>query len=166
MVRYDPYRVAPFGNPRIKAWLAAPRGLSQLPHVLLRLLMPRHPPDTLSSLGNVLSGLSPAPQPTATALPRILGSIIVLQASRPFPSGSRQDAGMRFSIYSHCQRAHDASRGSRPLASLWVALVRGDTPNSFPRQTSPSLPAGAPYRAPPGRSFVPSRSKVFPLERR
>src|SRR5947208_15638244 len=53
IVGYDPYWVAPFGNPRIKAWLAAPRGLSQLPHVLLRLLKPRHPPDTLSSLGNI-----------------------------------------------------------------------------------------------------------------
>src|SRR5947199_10385901 len=51
--RYDPRWVAPFGDPRIKAWLAAPRGLSQLPHVLRRLLMPRHPPDTLSSLGNI-----------------------------------------------------------------------------------------------------------------
>src|SRR3954468_18419410 len=63
--RYDPRWVAPFGDPRIKAWLAAPRGLSQLPHVLRRLLKPRHPPDTLSSLGNFLfevsapSGLRP-----------------------------------------------------------------------------------------------------------
>src|SRR5437764_1444425 len=66
MSRYDPRRVAPFGDPRIKAWLAAPRGLSQLPHVLLRLLKPRHPPDTLSSLGNILILI-------AAALPRILG---------------------------------------------------------------------------------------------
>ena len=28
---HDPSRVSPFGDPRIKAWLAAPRGLSQLP---------------------------------------------------------------------------------------------------------------------------------------
>ena len=31
MTGHDPSRVSPFGNPRIKAWLAAPRGLSQLP---------------------------------------------------------------------------------------------------------------------------------------
>ena len=31
MTGNDPDRVSPFGNPRIKAWLAAPRGLSQLP---------------------------------------------------------------------------------------------------------------------------------------
>ena len=31
MTGHDPSRVSPFGDPRIKAWLAAPRGLSQLP---------------------------------------------------------------------------------------------------------------------------------------
>ena len=31
MTRYYPRRVSPFGHPRIIAWLAAPRGLSQLP---------------------------------------------------------------------------------------------------------------------------------------
>jgi hypothetical protein len=45
-------RVSPFGNPRIKACLTAPRGLSQPYYVLHRLLMPRHPPCTLSSLIN------------------------------------------------------------------------------------------------------------------
>ena len=70
MTRYDPRRVAPFGYPRIKAWLAAPRGFSQLPHVLLRLLKPRHPPDTLSSLGNIFSYI-------AAALPRILGQLLI-----------------------------------------------------------------------------------------
>ena len=30
MIGHDPDRVSPFGNPRIKAYLAAPRGLSQL----------------------------------------------------------------------------------------------------------------------------------------
>src|SRR3979490_2370783 len=43
-------RVAPFGNPRIKRSLAAPRGLSQQRYVLHRLLVPRHPPCALSSL--------------------------------------------------------------------------------------------------------------------
>ena len=51
MTENDPRRVAPFGNPRINAWYAAPRGLSQLPHVLRRRFMPRHPPASLSSLG-------------------------------------------------------------------------------------------------------------------
>ena len=55
MTRYDPRRVAPFGNPRINAWYAAPRGLSQLPHVLHRRFMPRHPPASLSSLGMSLT---------------------------------------------------------------------------------------------------------------
>ena len=31
MTRHYPRRVSPFGNPRIIAWLAAPRGFSQLP---------------------------------------------------------------------------------------------------------------------------------------
>lgn len=29
MLEYDPQRVVPFGDPRIEAYLAAPRGLSQ-----------------------------------------------------------------------------------------------------------------------------------------
>src|SRR5437867_13352268 len=92
--RYDPRWVAPFGDPRIKAWLAAPRGLSQLPHVLHCLLMPRHPPDTLSSLGNIFraafstfgfvkthvsfkTGFECNPIiDIAVALPRILGQLL------------------------------------------------------------------------------------------
>ena len=31
VTRHDPCRVSPFGHPRINAWLAAPRGLSQPP---------------------------------------------------------------------------------------------------------------------------------------
>ena len=31
VTRHDPRRVSPFGHPRINAWLAAPRGLSQPP---------------------------------------------------------------------------------------------------------------------------------------
>ncbi len=31
MTGYDPCRVSPFGDPRIEAWSAAPRGLSQPP---------------------------------------------------------------------------------------------------------------------------------------
>ena len=42
-------RVSPFGNPRIIACLAAPRGLSQPRNVLHRFLAPEHPPCTLSS---------------------------------------------------------------------------------------------------------------------
>ena len=42
--------VAPFGYLRIKVWSATPRSFSQLSHVLLRLLVPRHPPKALSSL--------------------------------------------------------------------------------------------------------------------
>ena len=53
VTKYDLRRVAPFGDLRIIAWLAAPRSFSQLPHVLRRLLMPRHPSDTLSSLGDI-----------------------------------------------------------------------------------------------------------------
>ena len=43
-------RVSPFGNPRIKACLAANRGLSQPNYVLLRTLAPNHPPCTLTIL--------------------------------------------------------------------------------------------------------------------
>src|SRR5277367_1640755 len=80
MTRYYPRRVAPFGNPRINAWLAAPRGLSQLPHVLLRLLMPRHPPDTLSSLGDISSRpVSPSGSPCGSAL----GSVVPHYCNSP-----------------------------------------------------------------------------------
>ena len=51
MRRY-PHRVSPFGNPRIKACLTAPRGLSQPGYVLLRLSAPRHPPYALCSFYN------------------------------------------------------------------------------------------------------------------
>ena len=43
-------RFPDLGHPRIIACLAAPRGLSQPSHVLLRLWTPRHPPYTLCSL--------------------------------------------------------------------------------------------------------------------
>lgn len=43
-------RVAPFGDLRINACSAALRSLSQLYHVLHRLLVPRHPPKALISL--------------------------------------------------------------------------------------------------------------------
>ena len=55
-IRSDPVlpgRVAPFGNPRLKACLAAQRGLSQPYHVLHRPLIPRHPPRALSSLTHI-----------------------------------------------------------------------------------------------------------------
>ena len=54
MTAHDRCRVAPFGNLRVKGWLAPHRSLSQLPHVLHRLSMPRHPPKTLDYLGPVL----------------------------------------------------------------------------------------------------------------
>lgn len=50
MTGHDPSRVSPFGNPRIIACLAAPRGLSQPYYVLHRFLAPYHPPCTLSIL--------------------------------------------------------------------------------------------------------------------
>ena len=45
----DDRRVSPFGNFRIKGYLAPPRNLSQPYHVLHRFLKPRHPPYTLRS---------------------------------------------------------------------------------------------------------------------
>ena len=59
MTGHDPSRVSPFGNPRIKACLAAPRGLSQLRHVLHRFLAPEHPPCTLSSLTTITRSHDP-----------------------------------------------------------------------------------------------------------
>ena len=47
---HDPCRVVPFGYLGVLAWLAARPSFSQLPHVLLRLLAPKHPPHTLRSL--------------------------------------------------------------------------------------------------------------------
>ena len=40
--------VSPFGNLRIKGCLAPPRSISQLNHVLHRLLQSRHPPHALT----------------------------------------------------------------------------------------------------------------------
>jgi hypothetical protein len=45
--RYNSRKVSPFGNPRIKAYLAAPRGLSQPDDVLHRFFESRHPPYAL-----------------------------------------------------------------------------------------------------------------------
>lgn len=45
-----PRNVFAFGHLRIKAWLAAPRSLTQPSHVLHRLPTPKHPPCTLRSL--------------------------------------------------------------------------------------------------------------------
>ena len=47
-------QVSPFRNPRIKACLAAPRGLSQPRHVFHRFLAPKHPPYTLCSLTTLI----------------------------------------------------------------------------------------------------------------
>ncbi len=44
-------------DPRINAYLAAPRGLSQLCHVFHRLLTPKHPPCTLSYLVYLLRSI-------------------------------------------------------------------------------------------------------------
>ena len=47
----------PIRKSPVHCLLAAPRGLSQLRHVLHRLLTPRHPPEALSSLTKlVISG--------------------------------------------------------------------------------------------------------------
>jgi hypothetical protein len=51
MTGHDPSRVSPFGHLRVKGWLAPHRSFSQLPHVLHRLSIPRHPPSTLLHLG-------------------------------------------------------------------------------------------------------------------
>ena len=58
----SPGRLPDLGNPRIKARLAAPRGLSQLCHVLRRLWTPRHPPCTLGSLTTLFLELRGAPR--------------------------------------------------------------------------------------------------------
>ena len=50
-------RVSPFGYPRFLCLLAAPRGFSQLATVLLRRMVPWHPPCALISL--IFSSLRP-----------------------------------------------------------------------------------------------------------
>lgn len=52
---YD--QVSLFGHSRVEAYSAAHRDLSQPYHVLHRLLLPRHPPYTLSNLNFFLSYL-------------------------------------------------------------------------------------------------------------
>ena len=69
-----PPGVSAFGDPRLVAWLAAPRGLSQPSHVLRRLPTPEHPPCTLCSL--------------TTLCPRSLGiSLRALESARRFRRG-------------------------------------------------------------------------------
>lgn len=58
MSRYDPRPVAGFRNLRINACLPATRSLSQASHVFHRLLAPKHPPYTLSSLTTFSENLS------------------------------------------------------------------------------------------------------------
>lgn len=48
--RHAPRWVVPLGDLGVHAWLAARPSFSQLPHVRLRFLAPKHPPRTLSSL--------------------------------------------------------------------------------------------------------------------
>jgi hypothetical protein len=50
MTGHDPRQVFPLGDLGVLAWLAARPSFSQLPHVRLRLLAPKHPPCTLCSL--------------------------------------------------------------------------------------------------------------------
>ncbi len=50
-----PRWVVPLGDLGVLAWLAARPSFSQLPHVRLRLLAPKHPPHTLGSLTISLS---------------------------------------------------------------------------------------------------------------
>ena len=147
VTRYDPRRVAPFGNPRIKAWLAAPRGLSQLPHVLLRLLKPRHPPDTLSSLGNILILI-------AAALPRILGQCTYLFKDMCAVLGLLD-----------CQRSGPRHR---PLKAAAQGDRFGSSARGYVKLASSARSSPNSYQLfPTGRvGFDESRSKVFPLERR
>src|SRR5437870_11931968 len=110
MTRYDPRRVAPFGDPRIKAWLAAPRGLSQLPHVLRRLLMPRHPPDTLSSLGNI--------------------------SLMKYRRGASEILGQHFFLRVYMFAVSDRRSLSK---NRKIGPVRGDTPNLFAARHLPPV---------------------------
>ena len=154
MIGYDPYRVAPFGNPRIKAWLAAPRGLSQLPHVLLRLLMPRHPPDTLSSLGNVLSEPVSRPLNPLPRRSREFSAAFVLLVSRPFR------ARHRHAVLDHThivKKPHSQPAFGKLLSCGWPWCA-GIRQTRFHGRLPLSSPKGSELRLP--------RSKVFPLERR
>ena len=56
VLRHDAEGVAPFGDPRINARSAAPRGVSSPCRVLHRLPAPRHPPRALSRLARARAG--------------------------------------------------------------------------------------------------------------
>ena len=53
MTGHDPSLVSQFGHPRINAYSSTPRGFFADHHVLHRLLAPRHPPTTRSSLNYI-----------------------------------------------------------------------------------------------------------------
>ena len=78
--------VPPFGNPRIKACLTAPRGLSQPDCALLRLLAPGHPPYALSSFPRLLSRRLRDFTCSVRNVPRGLSTT---SASRDRPHGAR-----------------------------------------------------------------------------
>lgn len=58
MMGHDSHRVTPFGNLRVKALFQLTEAYRRL-RVLLRLLMPRHPPAALISLTKNWSTISP-----------------------------------------------------------------------------------------------------------
>src|SRR5690606_21317876 len=70
-----PRRVSPFGHPRIKAWLAAPRGLSQLPTSFIasrHLGIRRTPfPAWSSSSSHTRAAPNTGLRPASSLLPRL-----------------------------------------------------------------------------------------------
>lgn len=179
MTEYDPRRVAPFGNPRFNAWLAAPRGLSQLPHVLLRHLMPRHPPGSLSSLGMFLCMPRRFQEtldlreklehdgPLVQVGRRATTSVPLTEVAQRTRIVKDQSDGPRVTVGARGPRgppgaAHARRRRSRAVRRThhpWcLEMIRcaGSVPNSPTGSSSP----------PVSRRLDEPVSKVFPLERR
>ena len=140
---HDPRQVFPLGDPGVLAWLAARPGFSQLPHVRLRLLAPKHPPCTLLSLT-----VSSRPRlqsleyfaasssiPRSCAPPTPLGAQ-ALETSLPHLSkNSRCPAPPQHPATARALRLH-----RRALASMQAQTPRRD--HSSEKHTRP--PRGAP----------------------
>src|SRR5215216_7146967 len=107
VTRHDPRRVSPFGHPRINAWLAAPRGLSQPP---------------TSFIGFWRLGIHHVPFVTWQLLKDARARYVVLKVPGPRPVPALPDvpagSGSRQSLVARCSRP---ATGTLPQSSTVCA---------------------------------------------
>ena len=80
-----PYRVSPFGNPRIIMPACGSPGLIAACHVLHRLLLPRHPPCALSNLTIKFTSRTPCPRGLRPRFANLQSPLLDLFIDNSFP---------------------------------------------------------------------------------